>query len=195
MVERTSGSSYWPASQLICLPSRTRTVSATWLNDCSAESRTQPGRAKDARMAIPKRPFDREKRNIRASLMLARATAGRHRPMLIVPCTALSWSGPMLMLSGAPFSGCGMMLMLSCTAFSRRGLMMLLPRTALARRRLALMRGWTSFFGQVRRDDLDAKGLDRGNHNGWCGSRKETGGVIAGNHHCIFPCQKGADTH
>jgi hypothetical protein len=98
----------------------------------------------------------------------------------------------MLMLSRIGLARSGAVLMLFRTLFGGRGLMLVL--FALRRRSLMLMRGFGSFFGQVRRDGFDAKGLDPGYFDWWCGPGKGTGRVFAANHHGTIPCPQGADT-
>jgi hypothetical protein len=73
-------------------------------------------------------------------------------------------------------------------------LMLMLCRAALGRRRLMLMSRLGCFFGQVRRDALDAKGLDRRHHDWRRGSSKRTSRVVTGDHHRVIPCEQGTDT-
>ena len=112
------------------------------------------------------------------------------------------------MLSCTGLDRCRLMLMLSCATPRRRRLMLVLCRTALSRCSLMLMlccaslggcglmltSGFGTFFSQVRRDGLDAKGVDRRHHDWRRGSSKRTGGVVARDHHRVIPCQQGTDT-
>lgn len=82
------------------------------------------------------------------------------------------------------------MVILSRTAPSRRGLMTMLSRTAFGRRGLVLMSGLGSFFGQVRRDALDAKSLDRRYRDWRRGSGKRAGRVVVGDHHRVIAWQQ-----
>jgi hypothetical protein len=80
--------------------------------------------------------------------------------------------------------------MLWRTAPSRRWLMTMLSRTTLGRRLLMLMSGLGSFLGQIRRDALDAKSLDRRYRNWRRGSGKRAGRVVVGDHHCVIARQQ-----
>ena len=111
-------------------------------------------------------------------LMLCRTNPGGRSPVLVLSRPTLGRNGPVLMLSCATLGGLSLMIVLS----------------ALRRRSLMLMGGFGSFFGQVRRDGLDAKGLDSWHYDWRRGSRKGTGGVFAADHHSVIPCQQGADT-
>lgn len=97
------------------------------------------------------------------------------------------------MLSRATLGGRRLMLMFR-TSFGGRRVMLMLSCTAIRRCRLMLTSGFASFFGQVRRRSLDAKGLDPRHHDWRRGSSKRTGRVVTRDHHGIIPCQQGADT-
>ncbi len=87
-----------------------------------------------------------------------------------------------------------LMLMLPRTTAARGGLTPMSSRTALGRRELMLMSGLGFFFGQVRRDALDAKGTDRRHYDWRRGSSKGAGGVIVGDLHRVIAWQQKTQT-
>jgi hypothetical protein len=110
--------------------------------------------------------------------------------MLTLFCTTLRRCA--LMLSSATLSRCSPVLMLSPATLRGRSFMLVL--SALHRCSLMSMSGFSYFFGQVRRDPLDAKGLYPWHDDWGRGSRKGTGRVFAADHHRIIPCEQGTDT-
>jgi len=76
-------------------------------------------------------------------------------------------------------------------AFVRRRLLLILSCIALSRPRLLLLMSRAAFFfGQVRPDARDPKGLDSWYHNCWPGLGKRTGRMVTGNHYRVAPYQK-----